>query len=364
MRLATGKTVFFNRLYGALLLGLFLLNIPSGMFVRWPELVMKNGEVSFEYHYTWMVAILFGAAAVVLIHCFVNIVRICRKDLWYIRQFQPILMGIVCLFAGNVALLVPIFRGFPIDLVLGIVNAVFLIYALLRKRLFQLKLLASESSCYGMGLILTFLLYYNLMPYITSQISGRFPGAEEYIILIFAVLFLVTFWLLVFLWRKMVGNLFVREEERQTEKIRKYNNQVARSLHLEEILAETVEIIQETVESTNIYICIQECDGDDYQARYSNQPLNDLSFTIRKDNPIIRILERNEGILMREFRTMIEYKAMWEAEKRNLQDLRIEACIGLRDEEKIVGIILLSNPPGNRRISRADMEMTLTIASL
>lgn len=354
---------FFNRLYGALLLGLFLLNIPSGMFVRWPELVMKNGEVSFEYHYTWMVAILFGAAAVVLIHCFVNIVRICRKDLWYIRQFQPILMGIVCLFAGNVALLVPIFRGFPIDLVLGIVNAVFLIYALLRKRLFQLKLLASESSCYGMGLILTFLLYYNLMPYITSQISGRFPGAEEYIILIFAVLFLVTFWLLVFLWRKMVGNLFVREEERQTEKIRKYNNQVARSLHLEEILAETVEIIQETVESTNIYICIQECDGDDYQARYSNQPLNDLSFTIRKDNPIIRILERNEGILMREFRTMIEYKAMWEAEKRNLQDLRIEACIGLRDEEKIVGIILLSNPPGNRRISRADMEMTLTIAS-
>lgn len=355
---------FFNRLYGALLLGLFFLNIPSGMFVRWPELVMKNGEVSFEYHYTWMVAILFGAAAVVLIHCFVNIVRICRKDLWYIRQFQPILMGIVCLFAGNVALLVPVFRGFPIDLVLGIVNAVFLIYALLRKRLFQLKLLASESSCYGMGLILTFLLYYNLMPYITSQISGRFPGAEEYTILIFAVLFLVTFWLLVFLWRKMVGNLFVREEEQQTEKIRKYNNQVARSLHLEEILAETVEIIQETVESTNIYICIRDRDGGDYQARYSSQPLNDLSFTIRKDNPLIRILERNEGILMREFQTMTEYKAMWEAEKKSLQDLRIEACIGLRDEEKIVGIILLSNPPGNRRIRRADMEMTLTIASI
>ena len=231
------------------------------MFVRWPELVMeKRGSFLFEYHYTWMVAILFGAAAVVLIHCFCNIVRICRKDLWYIRQFQPILMGIVCLFAGNVALLVPIFRGFPIDLVLGIVNAVFLIYALLRKRLFQLKLLASESSCYGMGLILTFLLYYNLMPYITSQISGRFPGAEEYIILIFAVLFLVTFWLLVFLWRKMVGNLSSGRSGKR-KKIRKYNNQVARSLHLEEILAETVEIIQETVESKNIYICIQECDG-------------------------------------------------------------------------------------------------------
>ena len=122
-------------------------------------------------------------------------------------------------------------------------------------------------------------------------------------------------------------------KKHQTEKIRKYNNQVARSLHLDEILAETVDIIHETVESSNIYICIQEHDSGDYQARYSNQPLNDLSFTIRKDNPLIRILERNEGILMREFRTMIDYKSMWETEKRNLLDLRIEACVGLRDKE-------------------------------
>lgn len=354
---------FFNCLYGILLLGLFLLNIPDGLFLRWPELVLKNGEASFEYHYTWRVALLFGAAAVVLLHCFVNVVHICRKDPWYKKQFQPIILGIICLFAGNLALLVPVFRGFPIDLVLGIVNALFLIYALLSKRLFQLKLLASESSCYGMGILLTFLLYYNLMPYISGRISSSYPMAREYTILIFAVLFLLTFCLLVFLWRKIIENLFVREEERQTEKIRKYNNQVARSLHLDEILAETVDIIHETVESSNIYICIQEHGSGDYQARYSNQPLNDLSFTIRKDNPLIRILERNEGILMREFRTMIDYKSMWETEKRNLLDLRIEACVGLRDKEKVVGIILLSNPPGNRKLSRTDMDMTLTIAS-
>ncbi len=354
---------FFNRMYGLLLMGLFLINIPKGIFVRWPDLVMRGDEVSFEYRYTWMVAILFGAAAVVLVHCFANMVRICRKDPWYKRQFHPIILGIVCLFAGNLALLVPVFHGFPIDLVTGIVNALLLIYALLRKRLFQLKLLASESSCYGMGLILTFLLYYNLLPDITKQLSSRFPAAEEYTILVFAVLFLVTFWLLVSLWRKIVSNLFVKEEEQQTEKIRKYNNQVARSLHLDEILAETVDIIHETVESANIYICIQDRSGGDYQARYSNQPLNDLSFTIRRDNPLVRILEKCEGILMREFRSMIDYKAMWETEKRNLQDLHIEACISLRDEGNIVGIILLSNPPGNRKLSRSDMDMVLTIAS-
>lgn len=355
---------FYNRLYGVLLMGLFLLNIVSnGIFLKWPELKIKNGETIFEYSYTWRVSILFGATAIVVLHTFAIIVHICRKDPWYRKQFQPVILGIICLFVGNLALLIPPFHGFPIDLVLGIVNALFLIYALLRKRLFQLKLLMSETSCYGAGLILTFLLYYNLMPYITDKVFYRFPKAEEYTILIFSVIFLISLWMLVFLWKKIIGNLFVREEAQQTEKIRKYNNQVAKSLHLDEILAETVDIIYETVECSSIYICIRDQATGDYQARYSNQPLNDLSFTIRKDNPLISLLERHDGIMMREFRSMIEYKAMWEQEKRNLQDLRIEACVGLRDKKKIVGILLLSNPQGNRRISRADMDLTLTIAS-
>ena len=354
---------FFNGLYGVFLMALFVLNIPNGTLLHWPEMVERNGEIVFVYQYTWKVAVLFGSAAIVVIHCFINIIRICRKDRWYLKQFQPIVLGILCLFAGNLALLFPVFHEFPIDILLGIVNAIFLIYALLRKRLFQLKLLASESACYGVGLILTFLLYYNLMPYITKQTALWFPEAENYYIMIFAVLFLFTFWILVFLWQKIMGNLFVKEEAQHAEKIRRFNNQVAKSLHVDEILADTVDIIQETVESANIYICIQDRDSGDYQARYSNQPLNDLSFTIRKDNPLVKILERNDGLLMREFRSMIEYKAMWEEEKRNLQNLRIEACIGLRDEQNIVGILLLSNPPGNHRISRSDLDMVLMIAS-
>ena len=355
---------FFNRLYGVILMGIFVLNVPNGMFMHWPELMVRNGEVSFEYHFTWGVGLLFGATAVVLFHSFLNVVRVCREDPWYKKQFQPLIIGLAFLLAGHLALLIPAFHGFPIDLLSGIVNALFLIYALVSKRLFQLKLLASETSCYGMGLILTFLLYYNLMPYITDEISARFPEMSgDYRVLIFSVLFLLTFWLLVSLWKKIVENLFVRDEEQQTEKIRKYNNKVAGSLHLKEILAETAGIIQETVEATNIYICVQTKRGGDYQAAYSNQPLNDLSFTIRKDNPLIRILEKNEGIRMKEFRTMIEYKAMWETEKKNLQDLKIEACVGLRDEGRVVGIILLSNPPGKQKISMADLDMVLTVAS-
>lgn len=49
-----------------------------------------------------------------------------------------------------------------------------------------------------------------------------------------------------FLWQKIMGNLFVKEEAQHAEKIRRFNNQVAKSLHVDEILADTVDIIQET----------------------------------------------------------------------------------------------------------------------
>ena len=137
---------FFNRLYGVILMGIFVLNVPNGMFLHWPELMVRNGEVSFEYHFTWGVGLLFGATAVVLFHSFLNVVRVCREDPWYKKQFQPVFIGLAFLFAGHLALLIPAFHGFPIDLLSGIVNALFLIYALVSKRLFQLKLLASGVS--------------------------------------------------------------------------------------------------------------------------------------------------------------------------------------------------------------------------
>ena len=74
---------FFNRLYGVILMGIFVLNVPNGMFLHWPELMVRNGEVSFEYHFTWGVGLLFGATAVVLFHSFLNVVRVCREDPWY-----------------------------------------------------------------------------------------------------------------------------------------------------------------------------------------------------------------------------------------------------------------------------------------
>ena len=49
-----------------------MLNVPKGVFLHWPELMVRNGEVSFEYHYTWGVGLLFGAAADYVVEIITN----------------------------------------------------------------------------------------------------------------------------------------------------------------------------------------------------------------------------------------------------------------------------------------------------
>lgn len=50
-----------------------------------------------------------------------------------------------------------------------------------------------------------------------------------------------------------------------------------------------------------------------------DQPLNDLTFTMEEENPMIQWLkEHEEPIIYRDFRYTVEYKSMWESEKHRL----------------------------------------------
>ena len=81
-------------------------------------------------------------------------------------QYEPVMMGVLALFFGNAFLGIPFFSGFPIDILSGVVNVFFLFYALIRRRLFRLQMLASPSLCYGVGFLFSVIVFLNVIPYL------------------------------------------------------------------------------------------------------------------------------------------------------------------------------------------------------
>ena len=142
-----------DRIYLVMLAAVTLINIPQGALLRWPNIVEKGNSVQFVYDaIDWKVIILFGAAGIVVLHMFYLMISAVLKNKGQLKQIQWIFAGIAILLLGNIALMIPVFSGFPIDILGGILNAFCLMYALVRKRLFQLKFLASTELCYGIGL--------------------------------------------------------------------------------------------------------------------------------------------------------------------------------------------------------------------
>ena len=353
-----------SRLYLVIFGICFVINVPNGLLLAPPQLVEVQGKVSFVYHLTWPVAFLFFFGATAVIHIMKTLVKYTRKNRHMAKQFEPIVIGILLLFGGQAAIMLPFFQGFPIDILVGVINAFLILYALVKRSLFQLKMLASEGLCYGVGVLLTFILYFNLAPYIMEVLGEMFPQAAQYYSLIFAVCFLLTTMMLAYVWRLIVNNVFIKEEILQAEYLKNFSSAVSKSLRIKDILEEIITVIKNTTEVEGIYICIQQKNGD-YQMTYSDRPLNDLSFVLKQDNPLVlSLLAKDEGILLKDFRSTVEYKSMWEEEKRQLSDRKIEACVGLKDDDQLVGILMLAEKKGKKRLDINNMKLMNSISSV
>ncbi|MDY5775184.1 MAG: diguanylate cyclase [Lachnospiraceae bacterium] len=354
-----------ERVYLIVMLVCFAINLPRGIFLQYPALVERNGTQYFEYDLSWTVAIFFVVAALILIYAFRNIVKACRASRNMTKQFEPIVLGMVLLFIGNLAIGLPFFKGFPIDILSGLLNAFLLLYALTRRKLFRLQMLASEGLCYVIGLGLALVLFFNLSPYIHEIVQRYIPFNNFYYPLIYAVLFLSAYLAFTYIWKVLVNNVFVKEELQQAEKLQKFSSAISKTLRLQEIMDKTIEVIKDTMSVDSIYICMQKFPGEPYKGLYSDRPLSDLSFTIDESNPLVEWLKKNEEpLIYREFRYTVEYKSMWESEKNQLEKMNVQCCVGLKDGGQLAGIILLGGSGLKNRLGYNDLQMLSSITSV
>ena len=355
-----------NYLYFIMLAAVTIANIPTGSLLRWPNIVVKGDSTLFVYEaIDWKVCILFGAAGIVVLHMFFLLIRAALKNKSQLKQLQWIFAGIAILFVGHVILMIPAFAGFPVDILSGVLNAACLMYALAKKRLFQIKFLASTELCYGIGLTFSLLLFYNFAPYLNDFIKSRFVWDEDYYMLVNVLFYVALLSILVSAWRTLSNNVFVKEDLLQTENLKEFSANIAKNLDLQSTAKEIISVIEKTLKVKDIYICVPNNEGTGYEMVYSNKPLHDRSFFIKNDNPLVGWLMGNEeSVLLKDFYYTLAYKSMWESEKQQLQELKIECCLSLKEENELAGVILLSGKEENKHISYSDLNFLTSVSSI
>ena len=331
-----------------------------------PEMVVAaGGTISFVYHTTWKVLFLYGVTIGVSVQMFYLIWQKGKQDEMIRRQFTPIVLGILLLYAGNVVIFLPMFKGFPVDILTGIVNVFCLFHVLYARRMFKLTLLVSKGSCYVIAAICSLLVFSNVVFLLRRFVVEKFPGFANYDILIVSVVFLIATVCIYQALKHLLDKIFIREELVRSETLKEFSAAVSRSLNINEILDVMVQVIQDTIGVKKVYVCLINNSGDQYQISYSTSALDKRSYYLKRDNPVVVWLERNNScLLMKDFRRAVVYKSMWETEKQLLLDLEIECLVPLEDEQQLVGFVMITGKEKSTSFTYDDLNFLDSVKSI
>lgn len=355
-----------GNIYLALMTLAMAVNIPTGFFMKWPDIVQVNGVDTFVYNeVTVFAGILYGMVALMIIRVLTIIIYRIGQDRSVRKALMPVAIGTIFLFAGNVTVLLPMASGFPADILSGFVNACLLFYALIRKRLFHLQMLASESLGYAVALTFTIILFASQAFTSSKLLQLLIPSEYHYRSVVYAVFFLLVYSVLAKIWRTIIQNVVVKEEIRQTETLKSFSNRVAQLLQLDEVMSQTVDVMRELMNFEKIYICMQDANPGVFDKIYSENPLWKPSILLDKEHPIIKWFESGEDVMIYdEFRSSVRFKSMWEEEKAYFDKIGLQCCAPIEGVNGIIGVVFLADKNRKHRIGYNDMQMISSVTSV
>ena len=128
-------------------LSLFISNLFTRFLIPLPEISYNGMQATFQYHYSNAIYIIFF----VLLLLVADIIFMIKKkpNHQVIRKsLRPLAFGIGFLLLGHFLATFRVFVGIPIDIISGVINAFFFIYALYQKKIFKVTMLLSKENIY------------------------------------------------------------------------------------------------------------------------------------------------------------------------------------------------------------------------
>lgn len=329
-------------LWYTMILAASILNALSGCFLSPPELrILQGGEAAFFYISSPGTAFLFLLCMLIIADTIIMFLK-SRADRKTKRQMKPLFFGFFVLAAGHLAIWLPVFAGFPLDILSGILNALCLFYTIRKKRLVRLNLLFSRNSCYLAATVMILLALFNWLQEIETWIQMIFPNVKENMTVLLSALTAVVTLLTYQMARMIIDRMFVRDVTVRAEKLKEFCLRVSQTFKEAEILEHTFRIIEGNMPADHIFACMEKQDG---YLVYDNKAGSKRT----KDFPsgrLLAYLRQNPGFMApREQEQVERWKEMSEEERQLLKKYKI-ACLVSPGNNYFFGFLAITSRAG------------------
>lgn len=352
------------RIWLCFYLALFVFNCFTGFFIPLPEVTIEGSTAVFLYRYNWHIVVLFAFIGLTHMQMCMLIWRHCRGNRIAFRQLTPVIAGIGALFVGHLLTTLPLFEGLPVDMLSGAVNAVFLFYALYRKKLFRMTILLSKSN-YGILAIVCGAAIFSdlavvLQRFLTQKVGLSYAGA----LMIIAVFLIMMIAALYFAINVIFDAVFTRKEQKQKNALKRFSEELSHMMSVDEILQAMSNTVQEVIEAQRMFVLIRDLDGS-YRIQHTLNPLEEKSFSFDATHPLISYLKEKRGyVLFQDFSRKTMYRSMWEKEKALLINQQLECFVPMNCNGDLIGFIMLSDRNGKTVCTPSNLSFLQSVADV
>ena len=232
------------------------INVVTEVFIPEPDIIRYADEsIGYAYHLSWGSYLFAAAEAGVIVYTTVLAHRAIGNKFEKRKKLFPLLLGTVAILTGNLFVALP-GNFFPYDMLGGIFMALCLLYIMWHKYLFDISNRIVIGCIYSVALAVSLLPVFNFNHNAEWYLGSVLPEIQQKVIVL--VLGFTGWSLFVFyLARKMAEGIMQRQNRKQIEVLRRFQNESASILRQEDLFKLLVGVVNEMFPVKDIFVFIK-----------------------------------------------------------------------------------------------------------
>jgi diguanylate cyclase (GGDEF)-like protein/putative nucleotidyltransferase with HDIG domain len=238
-------------------------------------------------------------------------------------------------------------------------------YAIYKEHVVELRIVVTRTLVFTLIMTLLFgavaLLVNQLLDFFDQINNGM---SREIFVLLSTLITIIIFQPLFSLIHRLVDNFFNKKENHQNNLIKNFTLSASNNLNLEHLVQELLKVVYQLTNNDDISIFFKNSQNDDFGYYASYKKLNRVNLNLRQNHPFVQWFNQFNDVIKEEYlNTHPIFKTLWEKERQELVLIRFEAAIGLKYNNEIIGMLIISSKDYQTLLSNEDLNAVSTLCA-
>ena len=238
-------------------------------------------------------------------------------------------------------------------------------YAIYKEHVVELRIVVTRTLVFTLIMTLLFgavaLLVNQLLDFFDQINNGM---SREIFVLLTTLITIIIFQPLFSLIHRLVDNFFNKKENHQNNLIKNFTLSASNNLNIEHLVQELLKVVYQLTNNDDISIFFKNSQNDDFGYYASYKKLNRVNLNLRQNHPFVQWFNQFNDVIKEEYlNTHPVFKTLWEKERQELVLIRFEAAIGLKYNNEIIGMLIISSKDYQTLLSNEDLNAVSTLCA-